>query len=438
MVAYLTSSGAIGWKAVAQPVKSWHIGVNLSALENGAEIPGTANTDYALPTDSEFDFLRSKNLTLVRLPFKWERLQPTRSGPLDTTYLGYIQAAVAKARVRGMKIVLDCHNYGGYGADKIGGGTVSDADFADLWSRLAAVFAGDPTIAAYDLMNEPSNMPALDLWQAAAQAAIDAIRAIDTTTPIYVEGNNYSSAFTWADQNPTLHQLNDSSHLLVFSAHSYLDRDNSGTHYRWAEEVAAGDQPTGLPLDTSIGVRRVAGFIGWLGQHGLTGNIGETGAGLNDPNWLIALDREIAFLLDNGVSFIYWNLGPFYPSYPYSIEPDVTGIDKAQVAVLTKYTNAAQPATYTLARSTLGTDAMPLLAFTISYRGLIKTPITFIPDDGGVGGQFIPANITMPAGFNGVVGFTYIPPRTDIYAIGVTNNAGLTDPPPVLLDRAGD
>src|SRR6516165_9110977 len=157
-------------------MRTWHIGVNLSALENGDEIPGIANTDYALPTDAEFDFLRSKNLTFVRLPFKWERLQPTRSGPPDPTYLGYIQTAVAKAAARGMKISLDCHNYGGYGADKIGGGVVTSADFADLWSRLAAVFAGDSAIAAYDIMNEPSNMSTLDTWQPAAQAAIDAIR----------------------------------------------------------------------------------------------------------------------------------------------------------------------------------------------------------------------------------------------------------------------
>src|SRR5205807_83972 len=115
--------------------------------------------------------------------------------------------------------------------------------------RLAAVFADDPTIAAYDIMNEPSNMPTPDAWQLAAQAAVNAIRAIDTTTPIFVEGNNYSSAFTWVDGNPTLHQLHDPSHLLVFSAHVYLDRDSSGTHYSWAEEVAAGDRLTGLPLD---------------------------------------------------------------------------------------------------------------------------------------------------------------------------------------------
>ena len=46
----------------------------------------------------------------------------------------------------------------------------------------------------------------------------------------------------------------------------------------------------------------------------------------------------------------------------------------------------------------------------------------------------MPANITMPAGFNGVVNFTYTQPQTNNYTIAVKNNAGLTDPPSVSLD----
>lgn len=436
LTAFMISASTVGREVMVKPKMMWQIGVNLSALENGHRIPGAANVDYALPTAAEFDFLRSKNLTLVRLPFKWERLQPIRSGPLDRTYLGYTRAAVAKAAAHGMKIVLDCHNYGGYGTDKIGGGVVTNANLADLWSRLAAAFTGNSAIAGYDIMNEPSDMPSLSSWPAAAQAAINAIRAVDTETPIYVEGNNYSSAFTWIEQNPTLHQLEDPSHLLVFSAHTYLDRDSSGTHYNWSKEVDAGDQLTGRPLDTNIGVRRVAGFVKWLRQHGLNGDIGETGAGQDDPNWLVALDKEIDFLRHNNVTFIYWNLGPYYTSYPYSIEPDLTGIDKVQVAVLTKYTNAVQPAIYSLTKSPPGTGIMPVLEFTVSYRGLIKTPITFIPNDGASGGSFVPRSMTMPVGFNGTLSFKYISKKIDTYMIAMTNNAGLTDPSPIVVNRS--
>ena len=411
----------------------WQIGANLSALEDGSSVPGEVNTDYALPTDTEFDFLLSKNLKVVRLPFMWERLQPNLFSPLDARYLGYIQAAVAKAAARGMRVVLDCHNYGGYGGAKIGAGKVTAGDLADLWSRLAAVFSGDATIAAYDIMNEPSNMPTLDTWQQAAQSAITAIRASDSQTAIFVEGNNYSSAFTWVRQNPTLHLLTDPSHLLVFSAHAYLDRDNSGTHYVWADEIAAGDQLSGRPLDTSIGVRRVTEFVGWLRAHGLKGNVGETGAGFNDPNWLSALDLEIEFLLKHRVSFIYWNLGPFFRSYPYSIEPDGTGIDKVQVAVLTKYTRAAQPTTYAVDVLPSSAVGRPSLNVKLSYRGLIRKPIIFIPDDADGGGMFEPSAVTMPAGFNGVASFTYRHTGGKGSKIAITNSVGLFDPPEIVV-----
>ena len=55
----------------------------------------------------------------------------------------------------------------------------------------------------------------------------------------------------WAGNNPTLHLLDDSKctnaafpktsiGCIVWSAHCYLDRDNSGTHMNWTAEVEAG------------------------------------------------------------------------------------------------------------------------------------------------------------------------------------------------------
>jgi endoglucanase len=51
-------------------------GVNLSGAEWGNRYPGTFGTDYTYPTASELDYYKSKGLTLIRLPFLWERVQP--------------------------------------------------------------------------------------------------------------------------------------------------------------------------------------------------------------------------------------------------------------------------------------------------------------------------------------------------------------------------
>jgi aryl-phospho-beta-D-glucosidase BglC (GH1 family) len=52
-------------------------GVNLAAAEFGNRFPGSYGKDYTYPTAEELDYYKRKNLKLIRLPFAWERIQPT-------------------------------------------------------------------------------------------------------------------------------------------------------------------------------------------------------------------------------------------------------------------------------------------------------------------------------------------------------------------------
>ncbi len=178
-------------------------------------------------------------------------------------------------------------------------------------------------------MNEPCNMPRATTWTDAAQAAITAIRTEDRATPIYVEGNDYSSADAWAEVNPGLASLSDPANNLIFSAHTYLDRDGSGTHYDWAQEVAAGVTP-------QIGVQRLSNFVQWLRANHLKGDLGEVGAGNDNPGWLAALDHTLAYAKASNLQVTYWAAGPWWGNYPYSVEPQ-NGVTAPQMAVLDKY-----------------------------------------------------------------------------------------------------
>jgi endoglucanase len=64
-------------------------GVNLSGAEYdpGGTLEGT---NYTYPTDAEIDYYASKGMTVIRLPFLLERVEPVPGGPLSTTELGYI------------------------------------------------------------------------------------------------------------------------------------------------------------------------------------------------------------------------------------------------------------------------------------------------------------------------------------------------------------
>jgi aryl-phospho-beta-D-glucosidase BglC (GH1 family) len=305
------------------------MGVNLDGMEYGNQT-AVANYNYAIPTLSELQYYKSQGLNLIRLPLSWTTLQPTLGGPLSASYLANIETVVNEAASLGIKIILDIHAFGGYGGSQLGTAAVTDADFANLWQQLSQAFAGNPGIGGYDLMNEPNNMPSATAWTSAAQAAITAIRTEDTTTPIYVEGNDWANSTNWAADNPGFANLVDPSNNLIFSAHVYLDNNDSGTNYDWATQAAGGDT-------TNIGVQRLQSFVQWLQANNLKGDIGEIGAGNDNPAWLTALDNTLAYIQANSLQVTYWDAGPWLGTYPYSVEP-TNGVPAPQMAVLDKYT----------------------------------------------------------------------------------------------------
>ena len=405
-------------------------GANLSGLEvNNSVQPGTPNVDYAVPTNAELDYLAARGLKHVRLPFSWERMQPTLGGALDSDYLALVTSLADHAGANGIGLLLDVHNYGGYGGNKLGDGTLTTADFADLWTRLATAFVGHAGVAGYDLMNEPSNLPSTTAWPEAAQAAVTAIRAVDTATAIYVEGDHWSSSASWVAVNGSLN-ISDPNDNLLYSAHVYFDRDSSGTHFVWSEEVAAGDQlqsPAGA-LTTNIGVQRLTGFADWLTTNGFRGHVGEMGTGNDDYNWLVTLDNAIGYCRSNGIGFTYWAAGPWFGSYPMGIEPQKDGRDTLQMAVLEKYSGAASPQEYYLSGPQRGTSGTASTAFTLDYRGYLTSAATFTPSDSGAGGTFTPSQVVFEPGFNGLGTFTYTAAGSATYEIGCTVNTAWTDP----------
>ena len=69
-------------------------------------MPGVYGKHYRYPGIEELDYFKKKGLTLVRLPFKWERLQPQLFGPLDVVELSRLKEFVSAAEER--KLFLIC------------------------------------------------------------------------------------------------------------------------------------------------------------------------------------------------------------------------------------------------------------------------------------------------------------------------------------------
>lgn len=104
--------GPRGDSGSGTPTQPYERGVALSGLEFAPEqVPGAEGVNFFQPVEADFEYFSGKGLTLVRLPFRWERIQPALYGDLDTTHKGYLDSAIANAKKYGMKIALDVHNY---------------------------------------------------------------------------------------------------------------------------------------------------------------------------------------------------------------------------------------------------------------------------------------------------------------------------------------
>jgi len=308
--------------AVAPEVR--RIGVNLAGAEFGREMPGTYGKEYTYPGARQFDYCRAKGIAVVRLPFRWERIQHSLLGPLDADELARLDAVAVLARERGIRLLLDMHNYARYRGQLIGSEEVPNAAFADVWSRLAAHYRDEAAIFAYGIMNEPHSTRGL--WPAAAQACVDAIRAVDMETTLVVCGDGWSGAHSWPRINGRF-LLDDPAGKLVYEAHQYFDRDNSGSYKKSYDEEGAYPD---------VGVDRLQPFVKWLEEHGAKGFIGEFGVPDDDPRWLVVLDRTLAEMRRHQLGGTYWAAGPWWGKYPLSVEPR-DGQDRPQMAVLEQY-----------------------------------------------------------------------------------------------------
>lgn len=301
-------------------------GVNLSGAEfTAGALPGRYGYQYVYPSVNSVDYFQARGMNLVRLPFLWERLQPTLNSAFDPTELARLTSFVNGATAKGMTVLIDPHNYARYRRQVIGSASVPYSAFGDFWSRLATVFRNNPRVI-FGVMNEPYSM-ATETWVTAANEAIRRIRATGATQTIAVPGNAWSGAHSWnsnwygTPNAQAMLQVVDSGHNLVFEVHQYLDSDSSGT--------------SGVCTSPTIGAQRLAAFTAWLRTHGRRGLLGEF-AGAPNATCRQALAGMLSYLESNQdvwAGWTYWAAGPWWGDNEFSIEP-VNGADKPQMTTL--------------------------------------------------------------------------------------------------------
>ncbi len=300
-------------------------GVNLAGAEFGS-LPGKRNTDYTYPSAATIKHFADLGASAIRLPFRWERLQPKLGEALDDDELAAIDAAVGTATAAGMTVILDPHNYAYYNGAQIGSDGVAPESFALFWARLAAHYADQPKVV-FSLMNEPYDLQATD-WLADANLAIAAIREVGAPNLILVPGTAYTGAHSWTkdlsvgNNSTVMGDVTDPQNNYAYDLHQYLDADFSGRNRECSGADAA--------------LAGIASVTGWLKANGKRGFLGEFAAG-DDPACLAAMTKLVTAVndaKDEWIGWTYWAAGEWWPAdYVFSAQPTADG-DRPQVTAL--------------------------------------------------------------------------------------------------------
>ncbi|KAJ0163197.1 Endoglucanase gh5-1 [Colletotrichum tanaceti] len=267
-------------------------------------LPGTWGTEFIFPNPATITTLRGQGYNTFRVQLKMERLTPgSLTGGFNNAYLQNLTNVVNHITQSGGWAVLDPHNYG-----RFYNAVITDvAGFQTWWVNFANQFRGNDRVV-FDTNNEYYGMDQT-LVLNLNQAAINGIRSTGATQYIFVEGNQWSGAWSWTAVNDNMKALADPLNKLVYEMHQYLDSDSSGTSPKC--------------VSTTIGVERVQAATAWLRQNGKIGILGEFAGGAN-PQCQAAVKGLLDYLKANSDVWsgaLWWAAGPWWDDYLFSFEP---------------------------------------------------------------------------------------------------------------------
>jgi endoglucanase len=163
-------------------------------------------------------------------------------GKLREDGFKWLDDNIAWAKKHRIYLVLNFHvPPGGY--QSLGNGKAlwhdgnQQARFIALWRAIAARYAHEPTIAGYDLLNEPVVETDIGQWKSLAERTITAIREIDPNHAIFVERVNAVGA-DWAE-NDDRNFFRVSDPNVVYEFHFYKPFHFTHQGAPWVDFAAA-------------------------------------------------------------------------------------------------------------------------------------------------------------------------------------------------------
>ncbi|EMD41942.1 glycoside hydrolase family 5 protein [Gelatoporia subvermispora B] len=295
-------------------------GVNTAGYDFSVATNGSFSGTGVSPPVSQYSHFTAEGANLYRIPFAWQLMTPTLGGTIDSSFFSTYDTTVQAALNSGpnVYVIVDLHNYARWNGEIIGQGGPTNAQFASIWTQIAAEYGSNERII-FGIMNEPHDLPSVETWSDTLQYVVTQVRAAGSQNFLLLPGSSYSSAQTFpTEAGPYLVTITDplgTTDKLLFDVHKYLDSDNSGTH--------ADCVTNNVDVLTTL--------VQFLQENGNRQAIlSETGGG-NTASCETDLGQELAYVQSaypTLVGFSIWAAGAFDPTYVLSVTPNANGTDQ--------------------------------------------------------------------------------------------------------------
>lgn len=164
-------------------------------------------------TRSDIEFIASTGANTVRLPFHYKLFttEPYMGSSDPGEGFARMDSTITWCRDNGLYLILDMHDCPGgqtgdniddsYGYPWLFASEANQAKFCNIWKQIATRYAQEPTVMAYELMNEPiahffDDRDSLnDRLASVMKRAVDSIRTVDNNHIILIGAAQWNSNF---------------------------------------------------------------------------------------------------------------------------------------------------------------------------------------------------------------------------------------------------
>ena len=214
-------------------------------------------------TANDFSNIRTQGFDHVRIPIGWNfYVGPAPNYTLSNSIFGKVDFMVTNALNRGLAVILNIHNWDGFGTDALG----YTNQFYAIWRQIAAYYSNSPPSVAFELINEPNGPGSSTTILNSIYA--EAIRQIRLTNP-------HRTIFVGPGQWNSIPELNnlllpDTDTNLVVTVHCYdpFYFTHQGATWPGPDTATTGlifPGPPATPLAPAAGVS--AWVTNWIADY---------------------------------------------------------------------------------------------------------------------------------------------------------------------------